>query len=164
MLITLLLGFPSRTDFCKSVWVTQLHFVECMIDRWFLLLIRAFFNQILELCCFRFYWENWNKEHPQISLTNSPITCSCAITWLPRLLTQPSHLYPESPIPSPLRGMATTIFPFLHLPIPPLCYVIATTTQMCCSIFHLRQLLNRNFLLACTHLFVPLYRYLWLLW
>ena len=65
------------------------------------------------------------EERPQISPTYSLITCSCAITWLPRLLSQPSHLYPESPIPFPLRGMATTIFPFLHLPISPLCYVIA---------------------------------------
>lgn len=56
MLITLLLGFPSSTDICNSIWATQLYFVECQCDQqMILLLITAFFNQILEICSFLLY-------------------------------------------------------------------------------------------------------------
>lgn len=98
---------------------------------------RALFNQILELCCFRFYWKPKQRKKIHKSLQH---TCALpAAVPLPAspALCQPSHLYPESLSLPHLGGMATTISPLF-------CCVIAMTTQMCCPFFHLRQLLNKK--------------------
>lgn len=97
MFITLLFGFPSSADFWNSILATKLYFVECQCDwQMILLLIKAFFNPVLETCCFLLYWENRNKKRTSSSPSNNPpITCSWAFTWLHTLSsgTFPSQDY-----------------------------------------------------------------------